>query len=281
MAKIRIACPSCRKKGNFEVLESNFKNNLRGILTINVSENTICPHSFLVYIDKNLQIRDYFIADFKLELPEVSPIQIKQDLEILEEELIDVNIIKTNLHAYLLTFVLRAIFFKEKIVFVNDYEYLNKQIFNFFKYIAQNSFELNISFISKKDYQELEKKDEKAFYFDLEALMNEFQNLKSAKQLKLESRIVQKFFVEEGFKPSLIILKNDLKKVYDISVMIRDYINIHKEKDKIYSKNILEHLESVHNIKISIQYLSFLIDIIKKYFNVSVQIYLPNVSGIW
>ncbi|GAG34301.1 unnamed protein product, partial [marine sediment metagenome] len=73
MTIIQITCPSCKKKGNIEISDDAIKNVSRGLLAINVASNIICDHSFITYVDKNLSIRDYFIADFQIEIPDIAP----------------------------------------------------------------------------------------------------------------------------------------------------------------------------------------------------------------
>ena len=73
MAKAEIRCPTCDNVGKLEIAEDSIKNVSRGLLAVNVAPHIICEHSFIVYIDKNLQVRDYFVADFHIELPKFNP----------------------------------------------------------------------------------------------------------------------------------------------------------------------------------------------------------------
>ena len=68
MASIKIQCPSCGKKGDFEILDEKIKNVARGLLAVNIAENTICEHSFIAYVDKNFTIRDYL----EIKIPSLS-----------------------------------------------------------------------------------------------------------------------------------------------------------------------------------------------------------------
>ena len=146
ISQINITCPDCSQKGQIEISKEKLEKSLRGLLAVHIAENTVCTHSF---IDRNMKVRDYFTADFKVELPKLSSIQISKELTIVDEEEIDVNIIKFNLHALLITFVLKAIFLKQKIVLINDYDYMNSKILNFFKYITQGSFEIDLSRVNR------------------------------------------------------------------------------------------------------------------------------------
>ncbi len=65
MSKMQIICPSCAKNGYIEVSEKDIKGTSRGVLAVNIAENILCSHTFIVYVDKNLMIRDYFLVDFQ------------------------------------------------------------------------------------------------------------------------------------------------------------------------------------------------------------------------
>ena len=59
----------------------------RGLLAVNIPQNVICSHSFIVYIDKNLVIRDYFIADYQLqiEIPILDTLGEQKDVIVPEK----------------------------------------------------------------------------------------------------------------------------------------------------------------------------------------------------
>ena len=78
MAKLEIRCPVCAKWDNIEILDDATKNVKKGLLAVNIAAGMICDHSFIAYVDKNLIVRDCFIADFKIEAPEVE-ISQKED----------------------------------------------------------------------------------------------------------------------------------------------------------------------------------------------------------
>ncbi|MFX0073718.1 MAG: hypothetical protein ACFFAO_21780, partial [Candidatus Hermodarchaeota archaeon] len=71
MITIEIVCPICKNKGRIELSKNSLKDFSRGILAIDIKENSICKDSFIAYIDKDLKVRDYFIVDFQVELPEI------------------------------------------------------------------------------------------------------------------------------------------------------------------------------------------------------------------
>ena len=106
---ILVQCPSCSEKGYIEVDNDTFKNNPRGIIAINIIEDLICQHSCIVYVDKNFSVRDYFIADLYIEIPDMaSPKEIEENIPIPDN--INVFLIRINLHAILITYLIKSIF---------------------------------------------------------------------------------------------------------------------------------------------------------------------------
>ena len=152
MTNLLVRCPSCSKNGYIDVSEESIKDVKRGLLAVNIPPNIICSHSFIVYIDNNLVIRDYFIADyqFQIEIPILDTLGEKKDVIIPEKYLVNLNLIKLNVSANLMTYILKSIFLKKKILIISEETFLNNIILNFFKYITQDNFDIDISMISKE-----------------------------------------------------------------------------------------------------------------------------------
>ena len=114
MVKVEVFCPACSRNGIIEVNEETIRQSTRGVAAVNVIKDLFCKHSFVVYIDKNLAVRDCFITDFTIELPQV---QIKEGIEAPEipsTDEIDLLIISINLNALTLAFIIRSILLKKK-----------------------------------------------------------------------------------------------------------------------------------------------------------------------
>ena len=71
ITNVEVRCPICSEKGMIEVDKDELKTIERGLLAINVAQGSICDHTFIAYIDKNLNVRDCYIADFQIEVPQV------------------------------------------------------------------------------------------------------------------------------------------------------------------------------------------------------------------
>ena len=274
MPQIQIRCPSCHTNGIIEVDESALKNVTRGLLAVYVDVNTICEHSFVTYVDKNLIIRDYFIAAFHIELPEKVPFEEIEEKQSLDSEKINLDLIKLNLPATLITYVIKSIFLKKKIVLIFEEEFLYGHILNFFKYITHNTFEIDISIISEEQFNQNSKKYRDYMVYDGIKIVKNVKKSINPKKLAVEKQIVQNFFSEIDMSLGLILLRNDIQKAYVISKSIVDIIENQKKDEKINILKISKELEDMYQIKLNSKYLDFLIEIVKFYFEIDV----PSIS---
>jgi hypothetical protein len=274
MPQIQIRCPSCHKNGIIEVDENALKNVTRGLLAVYVDIKTICEHSFVTYVDKNLRIRDYFIADFQIEIPKKVPFEEFEDNQGPSSEVINLDLIKLNLPAVLITYVIKSIFIKKKIVIIFEEKFLYSHILNFFKYITQNTFEIEISIISEEDFKQNSKKYKDFMVYDGIEIVKNVKKSINPKKLAVEKQIVQNFFSELDMNSGLILLRNDIQKAYVISKSIVDIIKNQKKEEKINMLKISKELENIFQIKLSNKYLDFLIEIVKNYFEIDV----PSIS---
>jgi hypothetical protein len=268
MKKLEVRCPSCSNRGYIEVPEEEVVKAARGVFAVNVLEGVICEHSFVAYVDKNFAVRDTFIADFQLEIPDEVPEQeIEPDIA-QQLDLIDVSLIKLNFSASLLTHVIRALLFKKKIFLLFNQSYMVDNIYKFIEYITLNSFKANILVISGEQYNIYDIKD--SIILDGNSIIKDDNDILKAKTLGVERSLVRKFLAEYEPKPSLIYLQNGLQKAYELSKTIVDIVNNLKKKEKIYSKNIIEEIARLHHVRIQLPYLDFLYEIVKNYFEVKV-----------
>jgi len=294
MSKIQIRCPICSKWGYIEVSEVIFKNVSRGVVAVNIASNTICEHTFIAYIDKNLAVRDYFTTDYQVEIPEITP-KTKLEKEMIPEKgFLDGDLIKLNLPAMMIAYVLKAIFTKQKVLILSDQKFLYKYILNFFKYITENYFETNIDVGSVEEYKANKKKYKNYMIFENNEIVQNQQKIIDPKKLKVEKQIVNNFLTEQT-SMGLIFIKNEIFKAYNLAQFIADYINnqiqIKKEnrekieenvlvvnflddlvnKEKVFSLKISNELEKKFGIKIQKQFLNFLLEIVQSYFNIDVE----------
>jgi len=268
MKKIEVRCPSCAGRGFIEVSENEVEKAKRGVFAVNVSEGIICEHSFVAYIDKNFTVRDRFMTDFQLELPEKTPKKSIEPKDSAQHDSINVSLIKLNLSASLIAYIIRAILLKRKIVLIFDQPFMFDNVRRFFDYITRNSFKTELVVISEDQYNSESYND--YIVFNSKDVIKDEDGIINVKKLGVERALVQKFNEEYEPIPSLMYLQNGLQKVYELSESIADIVKGLKKKEEVYSKKIIKDLSKIHNVKIKLTYLDFLIEIVENYFKVEV-----------
>lgn len=270
MPQANIQCPICQKKGKLDVPEELLKNAERGLLAINISEDIICEHSFMAYVDKNLAVRDYFVADFKVEIPQLSTIEKVQHTTIPEKDIKEMDLIKLYLHAISIAYLMKSILIKQKIVLIFEQKFLYNHIFNFVNYITQDSFEVNLLIMTMEEYNANKKKYKDAFVINSTNVIRNPKKI-NLKKLNVEKQIIKDFLSRIDLNYAYIVLKNEFQKAYELSKSMVSLIEEERKTKKTF--NILEiklNVEKEYNIKINKLYLNFLIEIIEKYFDIKV-----------
>ncbi len=273
MKLIEVICPLCQKKNKIEVEDDLSGKMARGLVAINVEEGKVCSHAFIAYVDKNYKVRDCFTADFRIEVPEEAPAEVdaKPQSQI---ESVDIALIRLNLTNDLITHSIKAIFFKKKVVIIADQAFLYNHFKNFFKFLTQDSFVLDIVFISSEEYEMDKKKYEPCLILKGNAVLNDTLNLMDPKMLKEEQKIVEKFVQERDVMSSLIILKNEIQKVFEMAKSIADFAQ--KSPKKFNFKTIISKLNEDYKTKVPLPYINFLIDVAENYFEIKI----PKDTGV-
>ena len=275
MAKIEVHCPICSKWDKIEIADEATKNITKGLLAINITAGMICEHSFIAYVDKNLIVRDTFIADFKIENIESPIAQEAEELPIPETESINFDLVKLNIPEILMAYVFKAAFLREKIIILSEEEFLYTHVVNFFKYIMRDFFDIAIITMSNDDYKENKKGYKDYIVFKNREIVQDKNKLINPKKLDIEKSIAHKFTSESELVPALIILRNEIQKVYEFSKTIAELIK-NRENKPLTSKMLIDHVKQKYGETIHMPFLRLLINIIKSYFKVEV----PKIDGV-
>lgn len=239
-------------------------------MAINVSADIVCEHSFIAYIDRNLEVRDCFIADFQIELPELGSTEVAEPEEEFITDKIDLTIIKLNFSASLLAYLLKSIFLKKDIIILSDQKFLYSHMTNFIDYISSDlKDEVNLKIIPRETYLE-NKKDYKEFVvLENNTVIQNEESILEGSDLNVERTIVQRFLSEFDEKSSIIILKNEIQKGFTLAETLVEYVE-NFTGEEIQSKDLIDYLSEERDIKVKIPYLNFLLDIVENYFDVDV-----------
>ena len=274
MSRIQVFCPTCGNKGDIEVSEEALVNVTRGLLALNIAKDSICTHAFIAYIDKNLKVRDYFMTDFQIEVPEIETDNKIEGNEAPEENKFDLDLIKINLPPKLLSYIIRSIFLKKKVIIISDDSFLISHILNFFKFITQDTFNFDITIISPEECESNKDEYKDCMIFNNLEIINNVDDIINPKDLAVEQQIIYKFLKEFEPKIALIILKNEILKLYNLSKSIGEFAQEHSLK-KLSEKKITDYLVQNHGLKIQKKfrpYFNLLLEIVRDYFEVDVAI---------
>lgn len=263
--KIEVRCPACSKRGTLEISEEDVKKTAKGLFAVNI-DKTFCSHSFIAYVDKNLSIRDCYIADFQIELLEGLPDK-KVETVPTEIEEFDIALVKINLFPTLLVNTIRAIATCKKIVILFRESFINKHIKNFLKYITANSFKNEIAIISVEDYKKEKKLYKEHIVLQANQIIKDGTNIINPKKMGIERAIVQNFFDTNNLKTSVFLLKNELLKLHEYSRDLIDLLDNYKGSKKLGKKELIKQLNKRWNINLTGEYLDLLLNILTNYFD--------------
>ena len=268
MVKLQATCPACFKTGFIEIPDELIEKNTRGILSINLGKDQICDHSFVAYFDNSLDMRDSFLTDFIIELPEMELKKQLKSSDIYDLELLGTDLIKLSIYPITLAFILHGCFLKKKMLILSKKDFLLDRIEKFFELIFRNSFKVDIVFASKEEYESNKKKYSDYIILEGINIKKDKQNLFKTKKLKIENMIIQKYFAEPDFNLNLIVLNNEIQKAYLLSNTIVEFIKDHKKDDKSDVIGMISSIEKKYTTKIYKSYFDFLTEIVKNYFEI-------------
>jgi hypothetical protein len=281
LVKVEFRCPSCKKVGLLDVKSELLKKTERGVLAVTVPSGKICSHSFVAYIDKNLDMRDCYLADFMIEIPQLDE-EESEEIVVPEINIPEIEIVKLNLPASVIVYIIRAMFLKKKVLFISDKKHLYDHYRHFFEYITQNSFDVDISFSPKIMYK-LKRKDfkESVIIGEDKEIIKDIDKVINIKKLKTEKKIVHEFFQTIDILSSMIILKNELLKIYRISEKISILAKNYHLSEIINQDELNESLEGISTTKLQSDFLNLLLNVVEDYFGVHVPMSLKMILKKW
>jgi hypothetical protein len=265
MKEVKINCPLCNKSGKIEVDEEILENSQRGIAAINVQESIICAHSFVAYIDKNYNVRDSFVSDFRIDLPNVKIEEKIQKAPQIRFDESSIDLILLDLSAFELASILNGVFSKEKLLLICDNEIISEKLAFMLEYIFQNTFDYEIEIVNRLEYIRYKRDYEGYQIIETDKDLTKKKKEKIIKNIRIESAIIEKFLSEQNSLTGLLILKNEIIKVFEMSKSITEILQNYSGKHKISKKKLFDLLGDKYGIEIQSEYLEFLLEVTKNY----------------
>ena len=281
MVKVEFRCPSCKKIGLLDIDSELLKQTERGLLAITVPSGKLCSHSFVAYIDGNLDTRDCFLADFMIEIPQLDE-EESEEILVPEINVPEIEIVKLTLSASVIIYIIRAALLQKKVLLVSDKKHLYDHYHKFFDYITQNSFTIDLSFTTKILYK-LNRKDfqDRFVIGENKEIIRDTHKISNPKKVKIEKRIVHEFFENRDILSSFIILRNEVKKIYKISKKLSEIAEKYHVSELINQDEINESLEDISTTRLQSDFLNLLVDVVEKYFEVHVPMSLKIILKKW
>lgn len=262
---ISFNCPTCSKSGTLTLNENKIRNSDRGITSINIEKGTTCKHSYIVYIDRNLAVRDIISADFTIVLPDAGYNSVI--FPDVNTDNIDLYLLLINLHIQTFPIILRCTFTRKKLLILADANLLENYLELFLDFIFKDTFKHHVTTLNKREYIKHKKNYNNYIVIERGKIIEDKYNLIKEKPLKIEGSIIQKAMKEVTDKASLIILRNEMQKAFNLSKEIINFNNNLGKGEEYTSRKLLDHFMGNLDIKISHDYLDFLIIIVENYFS--------------
>jgi hypothetical protein len=269
--EILIVCPVCQNKKKIDI-PGNVISQSKGLSSISIPRNLVCEHFFQAYVDKNFTVRGYQKIDF--ELPKNID-QVKIGVDILSESILsDAETIKWNISPENLSYIFRGIIFNEPISFIvpDSKESLRRPIEDFLKFIFQETFKPNITILTEKTYKNLKKDFKNKTVIGWNKIISDKRRIMNINKMEVETKIINKFFREISKQEAIINLEYEIRKLFLISDRIMALAMDLEEDSEIDIISLADLLKERFSLDLEIQYLEYVIDVIRYYFKIIVPI---------
>lgn len=266
MIRVKIHCPICNKSGQIEVDDTLLEKSKKGIIAVNIDSSIICDHSFVSYVDKNFKVRDSFVSDFKIDLPNIELQDKNRFNSNINLDKIDLDLIISNITTVELVSILKGVFSKQNVLLLNDSEVISKYLPKILEFIFENSFNYNFTILNRLEYIRYKYNFDNYEVIEYDEIFDEKKKKKIMKNTKIENIMIKKFLSEKYPISGLIILRSEILKAFELSNTIVEILQNHSEREEFSNKELMDLLSGKYGIEIQSEYLEFLLGIVKNYY---------------
>ncbi len=206
--------------------------------------------------------------DLEVLLPDME-IEGIDDTDLPEKDALDMDLIKTYIEPVSLSYILHGVILKKEILFLLENSFLKEHLINLFEFVFEDSFNFDIVVDSVENYITNKNSLEgRLILGEKKIIKNINENPIREKDIKIEQDIIRKLLSISQRKASLLSLKREVKKAHILAKELLESISMVEQGDgsKIDVKKLLPNLEEKYNIKLTLPYINFLMEIIEKYF---------------
>jgi hypothetical protein len=252
--KVHVICPICRAKAVIPIPTYIFHRNQNGIANIQIQPNDVCDHQFLLSIDQHFNVRGTEKIDFQLK---VAP----QRENITELTCGDVL---SRLKSNATTCLIHAIIFGYPIQIVAsviDPPEFYQQLLSLAKSLLPMGWHnlLNITQISKKEFQNLPQAQEDSLVIDTKGIVinTPWVNDKMA----FEESLLVTTSAADTTEAQLDVVKYQIQSLYTFVQTIAEFI---RGKDLIYETEMERYIEKKTPIKKPAGFLQYMLKLVDR-----------------
>ncbi len=228
--KIHVVCPVCNTDDYILIPTMAISGTGKGLTSVFCPVDTICEHSFQIFVDNNGIVRGYETSDYELTFtPVEEPVQEK--IQVGDRGII--QIIKTIFGDEIFYKTLRSAFYNEEIYCITEQEYLHDN----FQLFLQKLFGVycpEIVICTMRDYNRTVRKTvysskhKNAFLFnaDLTVIIKQAEHFKERFRLDRfaleESLLKMVNFDKQSDEEIIQILHNTIVNIIELSVLLKN-----------------------------------------------------------
>lgn len=264
---VEIICPICRTR-NIINIPKRVIDESKQLTSIFIPIGRICDHAFIPFIDKQFKVRGYQKLDALLD-----DIESKTEaFDELKPEIIDVIEIKMNIKPEMVIYAIHGCIFKQKMVLIteNKLNYLKETIFDFFDYIFQKSFEIDILIQTKDEFKKNRKSYDSYLKLAGKDIVGKTKNVVNIDGLKIEENLVRDFYMEGDSISGLRKLRDKLRQTYALTFKLIEFYKKHGIEKPLNVKRAIRYLEDTHFLKIKKSHFQLLVDVAINYFGTNI-----------
>ena len=268
-----INCPICKKSGHIKVPEDVVKAKRTGLSTVTV-ERRICEHTFLVYVDRNFNMRESEKIDYIQSPAIVAQVDKPKEVIFSDEE---ITFIKSDFYPLMLTYTLKSFLNNQNtaIVLENGKDALIPIYEKFLNYIFEDSFSIAFQIIPYDTYVSSKiRSNSNIVIQNVDILKDQHHILRNA-DFRVERGFIQKLYDGDFKKETIKNLKLEIENAFILSKAVKDLID---KKKRLNLTKIIKYLKKEFRIEVNVRYAEFLIDIVKNYFNTEVKELYKNIE---
>ncbi|TXT64487.1 MAG: hypothetical protein BAJALOKI1v1_560018 [Promethearchaeota archaeon] len=191
----------------------------------------------------------------------------------MESELNDFENLKWNISPENLQYIFRAIMFNKPTVFVipdsrNDLKGVIERAINF---LFNGTFKHNLTILLKSNYKKIKNDFKNYVVIGWKKILRDKDKIMNEKDMEVEEKVVREFFRTASKTDAIINLEYEIRNLYKIGKKVIKIVE-GLENEEIDIMTLTDRLNENFSLNLDIQYLRYILTIVRYYFKVYVPV---------